>query len=91
MGTAQVLLLRKVDHPNVIGYYTSFVEKKNLYILMEVSNLTLCVCVCVQVCVSLLFVEKKNVYILMDGKQPHTVDVRVCYARFSYKGRACTS
>ena len=31
----QVVLLRRLDHPNIIGYYTSFVEKKNLHIVME--------------------------------------------------------
>lgn len=34
----EALLLRGLDHPNVIGYYTSFVEKKTLHILMEVCN-----------------------------------------------------
>lgn len=31
----EVLLLRKLKHPNIISFYTSFVEGKNLYILTE--------------------------------------------------------
>jgi len=31
----EVLMLRRLDHKHVIGYYTSFVEKKSLYIVME--------------------------------------------------------
>eukprot|EP00284_Hemiselmis_tepida_P008788 CAMPEP_0174919742 /NCGR_PEP_ID=MMETSP1355-20121228/3834_1 /TAXON_ID=464990 /ORGANISM="Hemiselmis tepida, Strain CCMP443" /LENGTH=259 /DNA_ID=CAMNT_0016164985 /DNA_START=147 /DNA_END=923 /DNA_ORIENTATION=- len=31
----EVLLLRRLNHPNVIGYHTSFVEKKSLHIVME--------------------------------------------------------
>ena len=31
----EVSILRKVNHPNIIKYYSSFLEKENLYIIME--------------------------------------------------------
>jgi NIMA (never in mitosis gene a)-related kinase len=31
----EVLMLRRLNHKHVIGYYTSFVEKNSLYIVME--------------------------------------------------------
>jgi NIMA (never in mitosis gene a)-related kinase len=31
----EVLILKKVNHPNLIKYYTSFLEEDNLYIVME--------------------------------------------------------
>lgn len=31
----EVLILRKLEHPNIIRYYTSFLESDSLYILME--------------------------------------------------------
>ena len=31
-------MLRRLNHKNVIGYYTSFVEKKSLYIVMEYAS-----------------------------------------------------
>ena len=34
----EVLMLRRLNHKNVIGYYTSFVEKKSLYIVMEYAS-----------------------------------------------------
>ena len=34
----EVLMLRRLSHKHVIGYYTSFVEKKSLYILMEFAS-----------------------------------------------------
>ena len=34
----EVLMLRRLNHKHVIGYYTSFVEKKSLYIVMEFAS-----------------------------------------------------
>ena len=34
----EVLMLRRLSHKHVIGYYTSFVEKKSLYIVMEFAS-----------------------------------------------------
>lgn len=31
----EMLLLKKLSHPNIIRYYASFIESDNLYILME--------------------------------------------------------
>ncbi len=31
----EVMILKKVNHPNLIKYYTSFLEEDNLYIIME--------------------------------------------------------
>lgn len=31
----EALILRKLTHPNIITYYTSFIETDCLYILME--------------------------------------------------------
>eukprot|EP00826_Nyctotherus_ovalis_P034540 TRINITY_DN2889_c0_g4_i4.p1 TRINITY_DN2889_c0_g4~~TRINITY_DN2889_c0_g4_i4.p1 ORF type:complete len:592 (+),score=135.20 TRINITY_DN2889_c0_g4_i4:225-2000(+) len=31
----EMLLLKKLSHPNIIRYYASFIESENLYILME--------------------------------------------------------
>jgi serine/threonine protein kinase len=31
----EVKILRKVRHPNIIRYYTSFYDNSNLYIIME--------------------------------------------------------
>ena len=34
----EVLLLRKLQHPNIIQYYTSFVENHALHIVMEYAD-----------------------------------------------------
>jgi serine/threonine protein kinase len=31
----EVMILKKVNHPNLIKYHTSFLEEDNLYIVME--------------------------------------------------------
>ena len=31
----EVDLLRKVDHPNIVEYFETYEEKKNLYLVME--------------------------------------------------------
>ena len=35
---SEVLLLRRLRHPNIIQYYTSFVDSGSLYIVMEYAN-----------------------------------------------------
>ena len=35
----EVSILRKVSHPNIIKYYSSFLEKENLYIIMEYAEM----------------------------------------------------
>ena len=36
---SEVLLLRRLRHPNIIQYYTSFVDNGSLYIVMEYANI----------------------------------------------------
>ena len=31
----EVLILKKMSHPNIIKYYSSFIEEETLYIIME--------------------------------------------------------
>ena len=34
-AVSEVILLRKVRHPNIVKYYDSFINDKCLYIVME--------------------------------------------------------
>lgn len=36
--TVQVHVMRRVNHPNIIKYYSSFMESKSLYIVMEYAD-----------------------------------------------------
>ena len=31
----EVAILKDIDHPNIVKYYTSFVDSENVYIVME--------------------------------------------------------